>query len=48
MPGIEDRSGAASPELERISGDAAPITDENGAIEARDPAGVPARAARPH
>ena len=36
MTEIEDRSGAASPELERIAGDAVPITDENGAIEAGD------------
>ena len=36
MTEIEDHSGAASPELERIAGDAAPITDENGAIEADD------------
>jgi hypothetical protein len=30
---IEDRSGAASPELERIPRDTGPIYDENGAIE---------------
>ncbi len=36
MTEIEDRSGAASPELERIADDAVPITDENGAIEAGD------------
>jgi hypothetical protein len=32
MTEIEDRSGAASPELERIPSGAAPIYHENGAI----------------
>ncbi|MDQ6702683.1 MAG: hypothetical protein M3Z96_06050 [Pseudomonadota bacterium] len=46
MTEIEDRPGAASPELDRIPRGAAPITDENGAIEAGDAAGVRALAGR--